>query len=134
MNRCTVWYHLYNFKKVKNTYGGMLLLVKLQVSACNFKSNTSPWVFSRFLKLYKWSQIEQSITYVAHIGCHFERYFSHYRKHYLIKHTCWWCDKLIILRTLTRQAKIFLRKYKRIWNVTQASNEIFKDTLKACFC
>ena len=23
-----VWYHLYNFKKVKNTHGGVLLLVK----------------------------------------------------------------------------------------------------------
>ena len=27
---CTIWYHLYNLKNVKNTYGGVLLLVKLQ--------------------------------------------------------------------------------------------------------
>ena len=26
----TIWYHLYNFKEVKNTHGGVLLLVKLQ--------------------------------------------------------------------------------------------------------
>ena len=28
---CTVWYNLYNLRNVKNTYGGVLLLVKLQV-------------------------------------------------------------------------------------------------------
>ena len=27
---CAIWYHLYNFKNVKNTHGGMLILVKLQ--------------------------------------------------------------------------------------------------------
>ena len=25
-----IWYHLHNFKNVKNTHGGVLLLVKLQ--------------------------------------------------------------------------------------------------------
>ena len=29
---CAIWYHLYNFKNVKNTYEGVLLLVKLQAS------------------------------------------------------------------------------------------------------
>ena len=24
---CAIWYHLYNLKKVKNTYGGVLMLV-----------------------------------------------------------------------------------------------------------
>ena len=28
--RCTIWYHFYNLKNVKNTHGGVLLLVKLQ--------------------------------------------------------------------------------------------------------
>ena len=27
--RCTIWYNLYNLKNVKNTHGGVLLLVKL---------------------------------------------------------------------------------------------------------
>ena len=27
---CANWYYLYNFKNVKNTHGGVLLLVKLQ--------------------------------------------------------------------------------------------------------
>ena len=28
--RCTIWYHLYNLKNVKNTHGEVLVLVKLQ--------------------------------------------------------------------------------------------------------
>ena len=37
-------------KNLKNTRGGVLLLVKLQTKACNFpKRNTLPLVFSRFL-------------------------------------------------------------------------------------
>ena len=27
--RCAIWYHLYNFKNLKNTHGGVLLLVKI---------------------------------------------------------------------------------------------------------
>ena len=30
MRHCVIWHHLCSFKKVKNTYGGVLLLVKLQ--------------------------------------------------------------------------------------------------------
>ena len=28
--RCAIWYYLYNFKNVKNTHGGVLILVQLQ--------------------------------------------------------------------------------------------------------
>ena len=28
--RCAIWYHLYNFKNMKNTHGGVSILVKLQ--------------------------------------------------------------------------------------------------------
>ena len=28
--RYAIWYHLYNLKNVKNTHGGVLILVKLQ--------------------------------------------------------------------------------------------------------
>ena len=31
--RCLIWYHLYNLKNVKNTHGGVLILVKLQLEA-----------------------------------------------------------------------------------------------------
>ena len=38
---CAIQYHLYNLRNVKNTHGGVLLLVKLQASVCNFtESNT----------------------------------------------------------------------------------------------
>ena len=67
---CTIWYQLYNFKKVKNTHGGVLILANLQASAFNFtKINTPQWVFFTFLKLYKWHQIVQRITYKGNIGC-----------------------------------------------------------------
>ena len=57
---CTIWYHLHNLKNVKNTHGGMSLLVKLQAY---FTKNNSPlWVFFTLLKLYKWFQIAQHIT------------------------------------------------------------------------
>ena len=57
---CAIWYHLYNLINVKNTNGGVLLLVKLQVSSCNFtKSNTLPLMFFTFFKLQKWYQIAQ---------------------------------------------------------------------------
>ena len=41
---CPIWHHLYILKNVKNTHGGVLLLVKLQ----DF-FNTLPQVFSTFL-------------------------------------------------------------------------------------
>ena len=28
--RCAIWYHFYNLKNMKNTNGGVLILVKLQ--------------------------------------------------------------------------------------------------------
>ena len=68
---CAIWYDLYNLRKVKNSHGGVLLLLKLQSFSLNFtmqafslsvtfskvvmllsnvtKSNTSPWVFFFFL-------------------------------------------------------------------------------------
>ena len=51
--RCAIWYHLYNLKNVKNTHGGVLILVK----------HTSPWIFFMLFKLYKLYQIAQRITY-----------------------------------------------------------------------
>ena len=45
---CAIWFHLYDLKNVKNTHGGVLLLVKLQAEA-SLKSNIPPWVFFTFL-------------------------------------------------------------------------------------
>ena len=51
MVRCAIWYHLHNFKNVRNTHGRVLILVKLQASAtCNL------------YKLYKWHRIAQRIN------------------------------------------------------------------------
>ena len=51
---CTIWYHLYNLKNMKNTDGGVIDLVKFQVEACNFtKSNTPPCMLFTFFQLYK---------------------------------------------------------------------------------
>ena len=33
---CVVWYHLHNLKNVKNTHGGVLLLVKFQAKGLQF--------------------------------------------------------------------------------------------------
>ena len=48
---CAIWYHLYNFKNVKNTHGGVLLLVKLQPKkrATLLKVTLLHGCFSRFL-------------------------------------------------------------------------------------
>ena len=56
--RFAIWHHLYNLKNVKNTHGGVLLLVKLQA-----ESSTPPWVFSTFFKLCIWYQIVQRIKF-----------------------------------------------------------------------
>ena len=39
---CAIWYHLYNFKNVKNTHGAVLILVKLQAKGCNFTKINNP--------------------------------------------------------------------------------------------
>ena len=47
---------------MKNTHGGVLLLLKLQAETCKFtKSKTPPWVLFTFFKLHKWYQIAQRI-------------------------------------------------------------------------
>ena len=60
MLRCAICYHLYKLKNVKNTHGGVLLLVKLQaISFAQFQerkkhlwmSNTPPWLFFTFFKI-----------------------------------------------------------------------------------
>ena len=52
--RCAVCYHLDNLKNMKNTHGGVLILVKLiLVHRC----------FFTFFELYKWYQIVQRITH-----------------------------------------------------------------------
>ena len=55
--RLAIWCQLYNLKSVKNTHGGVLLLV--------IKSDTPPWVFFTIFKSHKWYQIAQRISYAT---------------------------------------------------------------------
>ena len=50
---------------MKNTHGGVLLLVKFFT-----KSNTPPWVFFTFSKLYEWYQIAKSTIFRCYPGYH----------------------------------------------------------------
>ena len=62
--RCAIWYHLHNLNNVKNTHGGVLLLVKLHALNLQlYRSNTPPWVFFPFFKLCTWYQIVLRITH-----------------------------------------------------------------------
>ena len=45
MVRCAIWYHLYNLKNVKNTHGGVLIIVP----ATLLKLTLLHGCFSRFL-------------------------------------------------------------------------------------
>ena len=51
---CVIWYHLYNFKNVKNTQVGVLLLVTstLENTFGKYDSETSPEIEFYFLKKY----------------------------------------------------------------------------------
>ena len=63
-----------------------------------------------WLKTYSWYLFKKSIkTYSWYFSRWWEKYLS---KRSLIKHTCSWRDKLIVLWTLNRQAKIFLHIQK----------------------
>ena len=60
---CAIWYHWYNFKNMKNTHGGVILLVKLQTEARNFtRCNTLSLVFFTCFKSDNSYQIVQIIT------------------------------------------------------------------------
>ena len=60
------------FKNVKNTQGGVLLLVKLQPSACNFTtSNTPPWCFSPFLNCTNGTKSSNASHIYNKISCMF---------------------------------------------------------------
>ena len=61
-----IWYHLYYFKNLRNTHGGVLLS---KVEGFNYtKNNTFPWLLLTFFKLYKWYQIPQTIAYSKNIA------------------------------------------------------------------
>ena len=97
-----IWYRMYNFKNVKNSHGGVLLLVKLQAETCNFtKSNTPPWMFFTFFKLCIWYSIPQSVAYFCFPAFLSERllklpliaiHFSLYQLQFQLQFQCQPCN------------------------------------------
>ena len=82
---CAIWYHLYNLKNVKNTHGRVLLSVKLQASVCNFtKTNTHPWKFFTFFKLYK-SIPNRAKHHIYPYECIYNNFFYTNLYHALLK-------------------------------------------------
>ena len=72
-------YRMYNFKNVKNSHGGVLLLVKLQAETCNFtKSNTLPWVFSLFLNRTNGTKPHKTSQEIFSILSYINRYLHQY--------------------------------------------------------
>ena len=70
--RCTFWYYLYNLKHVKNTHGGVLILVKLQADVWKFgQINTCDSLVTKgkypktLLKVYLASQIYMGLFFVC---------------------------------------------------------------------
>ena len=59
--RCAFWYHSCIIKNVKNIYGGVLLLIKLQATL--LKVTFLSECFSRFFKSNKWYHMVQSISF-----------------------------------------------------------------------
>ena len=57
---CTICYHLHNLKNVKNTHGGVLLLVKLQVPK-TVKNHI--FYFNIFISTYYLSSVKQPDIY-----------------------------------------------------------------------
>ena len=56
---CAIWCHFYNLKNVKNIIGGVRSVTFSKVTLIH------RCFFFNFLKLYKWYQIAQCITYVT---------------------------------------------------------------------
>ena len=63
---CAIWYHLYNVKNVKNTYGGVLLFVKLQAASL-LKVTLIQGCVSRFLNCTNGTKSRQASRSLNHL-------------------------------------------------------------------
>ena len=115
--RCMIWYHLHNLKIVKNTQGGMLLLVKLQA---------------------KWYQIVQNITNIIWIFAgnplktSIHSHFPSSHKLFLQSLMNWWWIVFVVWLTDERRLALFsagplseiltianLRHASRVWTCAE---------------
>ena len=61
--RCAIWYHFCNSKNVKNTHGGVLLLVKLQAKPERLSHRRNLWIYlsvphhNVLVTLCKWGRL-----------------------------------------------------------------------------
>ena len=65
---CTIWYHSFNFKNVKNTHEGDIFLVKLQASTCNFTKIITLSFTSHFLNCTDGTKSRKA-SYMIHLKC-----------------------------------------------------------------
>ena len=112
--RCAIWWHLYNFKNVKNTHGGVLILVKLQASGFTF------------FKLYKLYQIAQRITYRLAYHLALDRW--HIILAFLIFLMSWWL--FLHCSSVTAFENLWLNPLKHQKVVKQKPAKIKKEIIK----
>ena len=69
--RCAIWYYLYNLKNVKNTHGGVLILVKLQACklATLLKLTLLHGYFSRFLTCTNSTKLRNASHIFSYMHC-----------------------------------------------------------------
>ena len=97
---CAIWYNLYNLKNVKNTHGGVLLLMKLQALVCSFFTLS---------KLYKWYQFAHSISYCN--GC-----FRNFR-FFLKPLMCMFQNGQIHFKNLAENTAKFFKYVRQFWDI-----------------
>ena len=59
-----IWYRMYNFKNVKNSHGGVLLLVKLQAETCNFTKSNTPEHGQKLCGILKLSKFSVFLSFI----------------------------------------------------------------------
>ena len=106
MVRCAIWYHSCNLENVKNTHGGVLILVKLQASILTLLHGC----FSRFL----------SCTMVSNRATHHIYSYCSWKvsKSSLNGYRCkWFLDHRILVEMITKKATYSLKiNYRRgVW-------------------
>ena len=109
---CAVWYHLYNLKSVKNTHGGVLLLLKLQAKT-------------------KWFQIARSISYVNFLDAQSKGPM----KYYFVRLVVWSFLHLftVFLWKHTLKYSDFLHEVRMSSNLKGGRAWLFKKYLVFCF-
>ena len=120
------------FKNMKKTHRGVLLLVKLQAKGRDFsESNTPPLVFFTFFNLYKRYQIAQSIPYMkASIVSRFIHYLFQYQCAKLRFHSepfQTWMEAFAKIAHSRKALSFFIKSFiLDVWQVLEYVSKPFK--------